>query len=106
MPSSGLWQRVDLVRTYVSGECVASIFRVEKSVSEEKFFFFELWLSASQLQTLCLTREFLHPEDVGDTFLTRLTRRHIPEDGIPQVLLDDLKIRDGKNCHRFKFIST
>jgi hypothetical protein len=31
-----MWHRVGLVRTDVSEECVASIFRVEKSASEEK----------------------------------------------------------------------
>jgi hypothetical protein len=35
MPSSGMWLHVDLVRTNVSKELVGSIFRVEKSTSEE-----------------------------------------------------------------------
>jgi hypothetical protein len=35
MPSSGMWRRVDLVWTDVSEECIASIFKVEKSASEE-----------------------------------------------------------------------
>jgi hypothetical protein len=35
MPSSGMWRRVDIVWTDVSDERIASIFRVEKSVSEE-----------------------------------------------------------------------
>jgi hypothetical protein len=35
MPSSGTWRRIDLVRADVSDEHIASIFRVEKSVSEE-----------------------------------------------------------------------
>jgi hypothetical protein len=34
-----------------SGKEIATVFRVEKYASEEKRFF-ELWLSASQLQTL------------------------------------------------------
>jgi hypothetical protein len=36
MPSSGMWSRVDLVKTDFSEECVSSIFRVEKIASEEK----------------------------------------------------------------------
>jgi hypothetical protein len=35
MPSSGVWRRVDLVWTDVSEKHIASIFRVEKSASEE-----------------------------------------------------------------------
>jgi hypothetical protein len=35
MPSSGMWRRVDLVWTDISEERIASIFRVEKSASEE-----------------------------------------------------------------------
>jgi hypothetical protein len=35
MPSYGMWRRVDLVWTDVSEEHIASIFRVEKSASEE-----------------------------------------------------------------------
>jgi hypothetical protein len=35
MPSSGMWRRVDIVWTDVSEERIASIFRVEKSASEE-----------------------------------------------------------------------
>jgi hypothetical protein len=31
-----MWRRVDLVRTDVSEERIASIFRVEKSVTEEQ----------------------------------------------------------------------
>jgi hypothetical protein len=36
MPSSGMGRRVGLVRTDVSKEIVASIFKVEKSADEEK----------------------------------------------------------------------
>jgi hypothetical protein len=35
MPSSGMWRRVDLVWTDVSEERIASIFRAQKSASEE-----------------------------------------------------------------------
>jgi hypothetical protein len=35
MPSSGMWRRVDIVRTDVSEERIASIFSVEKSAREE-----------------------------------------------------------------------
>jgi hypothetical protein len=34
-PSSGMWRRMGLVRTDVSEECVASIFRAEKSANEK-----------------------------------------------------------------------
>jgi hypothetical protein len=36
VPSSGMWRRVDLVRTDTSKERVASIFRVEKIREREK----------------------------------------------------------------------
>jgi hypothetical protein len=35
MPCSGMWHRVDIVGTEVSEEHIASIFRAEKSASEE-----------------------------------------------------------------------
>jgi hypothetical protein len=35
MPCSGIWRRVALVWTDVSEECIASIFRIEKSSNEE-----------------------------------------------------------------------
>jgi hypothetical protein len=35
MPSSGIWRHVDFVWTDVSEEYIASIFRVEKSASED-----------------------------------------------------------------------
>jgi hypothetical protein len=35
MPPSGVWRRVDLVWTDVPEERIVSIFRVEKSASEE-----------------------------------------------------------------------
>jgi hypothetical protein len=36
VPSTGKWRCVGLVRTNISEERVTSIFRVEKSTSEEK----------------------------------------------------------------------
>jgi hypothetical protein len=45
MPSSGMWRRVDLVRPDVSEESIASIFRVEKSASEEP-----AWAGGCRLQ--------------------------------------------------------
>jgi hypothetical protein len=42
MLSSGMWRHVGLVRTDISEERVASIFRVEKSASEEKQAQFQL----------------------------------------------------------------
>jgi hypothetical protein len=55
-----MWRRVDLVWTHVSEERIASIFRVEKSASEE-------------------------PEWAGGCSHTRSARRHIPEDDILQI---------------------
>jgi hypothetical protein len=50
-----MWCRVHLVWTDVSEESIASIFRIEKSASEESAWF--------------LARGFFYPEDGGDTFL-------------------------------------
>jgi hypothetical protein len=61
MPSSGMWRRVDLVWIDVSEERIASIFRVQKSVSEEP-----AWAVGCSHQSV-------H---------TRSTGHHIPEDGI------------------------
>jgi hypothetical protein len=55
MPTSGMCRRVDIVWTHVSEERIASIFKVEKSESEEP-----AWAGGCRLQ------------------------RHIPEDGILQ----------------------
>jgi hypothetical protein len=90
MPSSGIWRRVNLVWTYVSEERIASIFRVEKSASEEPG-----WASG------CRHRHSLQPPAQAGSSLAdfstlkmevlrssvtsvhkRSTRRHIPEDGI------------------------
>jgi hypothetical protein len=107
-----MWRRVDLVWSDVSEKRIASIFRVEKSASEEQ-------ASAATCSRLFLARGFFYPEDGDDTFLrnvgshslqppaqdgssladfstlkieairssetsihTRSTRRHIAEDGI------------------------
>jgi hypothetical protein len=32
--SSGMWRRIGLLRTYVSVQCVASIFRADESANE------------------------------------------------------------------------
>jgi hypothetical protein len=45
MPYSGMWRHVDLVWTDVSEEHIASIFRVEKSASEEP-----AWTGGCRLQ--------------------------------------------------------
>jgi hypothetical protein len=51
-----MWRHVDLVRTDVSEERITSIFRVEKSVSEEPATF-SRWF---------LAHWFFYPEDGGD----------------------------------------
>jgi hypothetical protein len=86
IPSSGMWRRVDLVWTDVSEERIASIFRVEKSVSEEPE-----WASGADRPATCsrwfFAREFFYSEDGGDMFLRNVgshkiytaphpTRRH------------------------------
>jgi hypothetical protein len=48
--SSGMWRSVYLVWTYVSEEPIASIFRIEKSASEEP-----TWADCSHLLTLILS---------------------------------------------------
>jgi hypothetical protein len=70
MPSAGMWGRVDFVWTDVSEERIASIFRVEKSVSEEP-----AWAGGGTLPTSATcshwfhARGFYYPEDGDDTFL-------------------------------------
>jgi hypothetical protein len=73
MPSSGVWRRVDMVDwTDVSDDRIASIFRVEKSASEEpawagtcriclcwlqsKNFSWQHWMFFFHLPTLCSAR--------------------------------------------------
>jgi hypothetical protein len=68
MSSSGMWCRVDLVWTDVSGECIASIFWVENSAQ-----------SPSHLLTLVPRSRILSSET---SVHTRYTRCQIPEDGI------------------------
>jgi hypothetical protein len=63
VPSSAMWRRVDLVRTDVSEERVASIIKV-KRISE-----LGTLAANCQLLTLSLPCWFFHPDDGGDTFL-------------------------------------
>jgi hypothetical protein len=69
--SFGMWRRLDILRTDVSEEHVASIFSVEKYTKR---------------LTLLFLACFFYPEDGSDMFLrsvlTRSTRRCIPKDGI------------------------
>jgi hypothetical protein len=71
----------NLVWTDVSGECIASIFRVEKSASDEP-----AWVGGCCSHWF-LVRRFLYPEDGSDTFLGNVHSYKIymvphPEDSI------------------------
>jgi hypothetical protein len=68
--SSGMWHGVHRVWTDVSEECIASIFRVEKSGSEEL-----KW--AATFSLYFLARGPFYPEDGGDTFLRNVGSRKI-----------------------------
>jgi hypothetical protein len=81
-----MWRRVDLVWTDISEERIASIFRVEKSASEDP-----AWAGVSKLQPpdhagspladfYTLKMEAIRSSETS--VHTRSTRRHIPEDGI------------------------
>jgi hypothetical protein len=78
-----MWRCVDLVWTDVSEERIASIFRVEKSASDEP-----AWAGGCRLQPRWLLASgFFYPEDGGDTFLRNVDSHKIytaplPEDGI------------------------
>jgi hypothetical protein len=67
MLSSGMWRHVDLVWIDILEECMASIFRVGKSISEEP-----AWAGDCRL-----TRGFFYPEDEGDTFLWNVASHKI-----------------------------
>jgi hypothetical protein len=85
MPSSGMWRRVALVRTDVSEEHIASIIRVTRI---RKLIFhrsvLRLLITAnivpSSSNVITLIMEAIHPPE--SSFLTRGTRRNIPEDSI------------------------
>jgi hypothetical protein len=65
-----MWRRVNLVWSDVSEECIASIFRVEKFVSEEPACESGRILQfAATCSRWFLAYEFFYPEDGGDTFL-------------------------------------
>jgi hypothetical protein len=63
-----MWRRVNLVWIDVLEERIASIFRVEKSASEEPAATCSRWL---------LAHGFFHPEDGGDTFLWKVGSQKI-----------------------------
>jgi hypothetical protein len=65
-----MWYHVDVVWTDVSEERIASIFRVEKSASEEP-----AWAGGSTLKMQAIRSS-------ETSVYTRSTRHHIPEDGI------------------------
>jgi hypothetical protein len=64
-----MWCCVDLVCTDVLEELIASIFRVEKSKSEEPASAGGCRLSSSWF----LARGFYYPEDGGDKFLQNVS---------------------------------
>jgi hypothetical protein len=59
-----MWRRVNLVWTDISEERIASILRVEKSMSEERAL-----QSAATCSRRFLARGLFYPEDGGDTFV-------------------------------------
>jgi hypothetical protein len=72
MPSSGMLRRVVLLRTDVSEESIATIIRV-KGIGE-----LDTTLAVTSNRS---TLRYVPPKH---QFLTRVTRRNIPEDGILQ----------------------
>jgi hypothetical protein len=87
MPSSGMRRLVDLVRTDVSEESIASNFGVEKSTRVRKVADICIETSVSKRLTFfsltyffTLKMEATHFSETS--VITRFTRRHIPEDGI------------------------
>jgi small-conductance mechanosensitive channel len=91
MPSSGMSNSVAPVRTNVSEECSVSIIRVTRIV----FFHSMRWLlisanvvpSSPILVTLMMERLCSSER----SFLTRVTRRNIPEDGILLMVISVLQ---------------
>jgi hypothetical protein len=82
-----MWGRVDLVRTDVSEERVDSIFKVEKTTSEEK-----LWQLASKLSPSWTFSTLKATRSSETSILTRPTRHHVPVDGILHI----------RRCERFE----
>jgi hypothetical protein len=64
MPSSGIWRRIDFVWTDFSKERIASIFRVEKSESEEPD-----WAGRCRLLKLKLNVDFVKTGFIEQTNL-------------------------------------
>jgi hypothetical protein len=86
-----MWLHVDLVWTDFLEERIASIFRVEQSVSEKPACLQTLAHADSSLADFST----LKMEAIGScetSVHTRSTRRHIPEDGILQLCLCLLKL--------------
>jgi hypothetical protein len=67
MSSSGMWRCVGLVLTDVSEERIASIFRVEKSASEDP-----VWPGGCRLEAILSSKTSVN--------FIQTTRRHTPED--------------------------
>jgi hypothetical protein len=104
---NGMWRRVDPVKwTDVSEGRIASVFRVEKSASEEP-----AWAGSSRLLLFAHDNCSLADSSILKTeakrssetlvHFTRSTRRHIPEDGILHCLADNGgRSVWGMNCLR------
>jgi hypothetical protein len=73
MPSSRMWRIVDLVWTDVSEERIASVFRVEKSVSEE-----EAWAGGCRRLFLELFYACYHDDFYVEYLHTKFCRIYTP----------------------------
>jgi hypothetical protein len=86
MPSTGMLRCVALVKTDVSEERIASIIRVQESVNwrSVRRLLVTTNVVPSSLILVTLMKETISSSDTS--FLTRATRRNIPEDAIQHSL--------------------